>query len=141
LSSIWSIALDKNEQVYYLGADLRARDATLRVINAEYRFRDLHAAEGFSCDLKSLKSLGGPSNDDQPFWKPRKPNTIFVDFYTLSLGACQGQPVTKYEISTFPDPAVQNGKIAAYCSDGSGTLYFSTDGKSETCLAGRKVVH
>jgi hypothetical protein len=118
-------------------ADLSGKNATRSVIIAEYRYKDLHPNMGFTCDFKALKSLGGPSAETSTFAlaDARKGDTVSVDIFVLSLSSCQGMPVTKYKVSTVPDPSFGTmfQKAAAYCSDGSGILYSAEDGKSETC--------
>jgi hypothetical protein len=119
-------------------SESRGRECIRRVIIAEYRYRELHPKVGFACERASFDPLGGPVRCEQPSWAPKKPNVLSIDIYTLSIGNCQGQPVITYGVSAVPDPSAYGSKAAAYCSDGSGALYFATDGRSETCLAARK---
>jgi len=125
--------------------NLRAQYSIRSVIIAEYRYREMHPKVGFTCDLASLEPLGGPANGSNPYTpaKANKPNTLGIGIFTLSLRACQGTPVTKYEVSAVMDPSygTMYEKAAAFCSDGSGALYSAADGKSETCLNARTPVH
>ncbi|MDR3678272.1 MAG: hypothetical protein P4N24_22520 [Acidobacteriota bacterium] len=141
LFSYWPMIEEGIQQIMNEGSDLRGRDATRSVIIAEYRYRELHPKLGFTCDLESLEPLGGPAKGDNPYVhaKANQHNIITIDIFTLSLRACQGVPVTKYEVSTVPDPTfgTELKKAVAYCSDGSGSLYSAADGKSETCMSSR----
>lgn len=141
LISLWPKVEAAGEQQGIEEFEARAQDAMRKVIIAEYRHRELNPQMGFTCDVNLLEPLGAPPKTDSPYRTvPKERGTVLVGVYTLSLKACQGQPVAKYELSAVPDPASYPGKAAAYCSDGSGALYFSADGKSETCLADRKPV-
>jgi hypothetical protein len=130
----WPAVEKWGEEISYESSALKGLNATRSVIVAEYRYRELHPKVGFTCDLDSLELLGGPAKGDQPIPWTNRPNTRIIDIYTLSLGACQDQPVAKYKVSATPDPAY---KEAAYCSDGSGAMYSAADGRSETCLTAR----
>jgi hypothetical protein len=141
LLSLWGGVDAWMEQTSNEGAESRALDSTRRVIIAEYRYRELHPDQGYTCDLDSLAALGGPAKGTLPNWKATEPSTISMDLYTLSLRSCQGQPVARYEVAAIPETEQSYKRIPAYCSDGSGALYLAADGKSETCLAARKPVH
>ncbi len=68
---------------------------------------------------------------------------IGIGIYKLSLRARAGNPATQYELTTVPDAAFGTdfSKAAAYCSDGSGEVFFAADGKAEPCLRARKTFH
>jgi hypothetical protein len=141
LRSIWPSVTESMEQMSAQRAESRALDSTRRVIIAEFRYRELHAKIGFTCDLEPLVSLGGPEISDRHDRKANEWYTMTTDFYTVSLRACKGQPVTEYEVSTAPNPGIVYTKLIAYCSDGSGALYSAADGKSQTCLTARTPLH
>lgn len=130
-------------QIEVRRAELSARDSTRSVIIAEYRYRDLHPKVGFTCDLESLETVGGPRKARTAGQTPRESNTVSIDVYKLSLRGCPRAPVTKYEVAAVPDRSFGGlyEKAAAYCSDGSGALYSAADGKSETCLTARTLAH
>jgi hypothetical protein len=117
--------------------ELNALDSTHRVIVAEFRYRELHPKTGFTCDLESLESLGGPAISGHPNQKANESHLVISDYYLLSLGTCNGQPVTKYEVAAVPRFGGYDRVLSAYCSDGSGAVYSSADGKGETCLTAR----
>jgi hypothetical protein len=125
-------------------AKLQALNAIRSVVVAEYRFRDSHPKVGFTCDFDALRPLGGPAKntDYTPQRAAQSFNSIAVDVSTLTLRACQGVPVSSYEVSavTNPDYGGLYEKAPAYCSDGSGALFIAKDGKAETCLTSRSIV-
>jgi hypothetical protein len=140
LLSIAPSVNDFIERITNQDAELRALDSTRRVIIAEFRYQALHPKTGFTCDLGSLVSLGGPVISNHADREANQPDTI-SDVYKLSLRSCQGQPVTRYEVSAAFDPSFGQRKVVAYCSDESGVVYSSADGKSETCLTARTPLH
>ena len=126
-------------------SEMHGRDAVRRVIVAEYRYRELHPKIGFTCNFQLLETLGVPSKNDFVYSDKRRstPDKIGYDIYTLSLRECHGMPATKYELSAVRDPSFGSlfEKAVAFCSDGSGELFSSADGKAETCLSARTPLH
>jgi hypothetical protein len=61
------------DRIIYKRSEWKALNSTRRVIIAEYRYRELHPKVGFTCDLDSLESLGGPAKSNQPYPKANQP--------------------------------------------------------------------
>jgi hypothetical protein len=53
--------------------------------------------------------------------------------YRFAITGCVGTPASKFRVSAVPTDADAGQKT--FCSDASGTLKFTTDGKSSTCFS------
>lgn len=118
-------------------SELEALDLTHRTIAAEFRYRELHPKEGFTCQWDSLEPLGGPplkGSVSQKYFN----GSLESGDYLFSLSHCSRKPVSKYQLAAAPAPDAGYGvKVDAYCSDGSGMVYWSADGKAGSCLKAR----
>ncbi len=101
---------------------------------AEVSYAATYPAHGFTCilsDLGGMGSGGGPTEHQAMLIDPRlaygrKNGYVFV------LSGCDGTPASKYSISAAPaDPG---SGTRAFCSDESGVIRFSADGKADSCL-------
>jgi hypothetical protein len=56
--------------------------------------------------------------------------------YVFALSGCDGSPAARYSVSAVPaDPS---SGTRAFCSDESGVIRSSADGKAESCLSAGK---
>ena len=95
-----------------------------QMIFVEQFYARAHPDVGFSCSLSELgesaKSMGFEQQLASGIYKG----------YKLSLTGCQGRPAGSFQIAAEP---LQGGK--AFCSDATGNVRISDDGKGSTCLA------
>ncbi len=140
-------------------------EAIERLNVAEAAYRQKNPRAGFTCNLKELKlytTFAKTENEAQM-------STLFEgpkDQYSFRLQGCAGEPSKSYQIVAEPISKLsvprpvscseesvilrilagrwldyQSIQAAAFCSDETGTLYFSADGKGATCLSRRTPVY
>jgi hypothetical protein len=111
----------------------------IRTLNtAEVSYAATFSAAGFTCtlsDLGGMGSGGSPTERQAMMIDPRlasgrKNGYIFV------LSGCDGTPASRYSISAVP--ADSSSGTRAFCSDESGVIRFSADGKANSCLTAGK---
>jgi type IV pilus assembly protein PilA len=121
-----------------ISADEATAVAAIRIINtAEVTYSTAYPARGFTCTLTDLDGLGGGEVNEH--------HAMLIDLrlasgkkngYIFSLSACDANPASRYSVTALPAQAA-NGQ-RAFCSDQSGVIRYSMDGKAETCLSAGK---
>lgn len=114
-----------------------AIESIRRLNAAQASYRQKHPGVGFTCNLKDLQphaTFAKTENQAQM-------NRLFEgskDLYRFWLHGCERKPSSSYQIRAEPffQPAFAPA-YRAFCSDESGTLYFSDDGRAATCLTRR----
>jgi hypothetical protein len=101
---------------------------------AEVSYAATYPAHGFTCmlsDLGGMGSGGGPTEHQAMLIDPRLAYGR-KNGYVFMLSGCDGAPASKYSITAAPaDPT---SGTRAFCSDESGVIRFSADGKADSCL-------
>jgi len=96
----------------------------LQLTYIEQSYARAHPDVGFTCSLSELaesaKSMGFEQQLASGIYKG----------YKLSLTGCQGRPAGSFQVMAEP---LQGGK--AFCTDATGNVRVSDDGKGSTCLA------
>jgi type IV pilus assembly protein PilA len=124
------------------GVNENAAVAGVRTINtAEVSYATSFPAVGFTCtlpDLGGMGSGGGPTEHQAMLLDPRLASGR-KNGYVFALSGCGRTPVSKYSVTAAPaDPG---SGTRAFCSDESGVIRFSADGKASSCLAAGRPLH
>jgi hypothetical protein len=125
-------------------SDSAAAIASMRaVITAQMQYASSYPGVGFTCTLANLGSEGiRPGSRKQ---QPNELHAMLIDDvlasgqksgYKFSLSNCVGPPATRFVLTAVPETPAAGQR--AYCSDESGVIRFSMDGRAETCLASGK---
>lgn len=112
-----------------------AATAGLRTLNtAEVTYTSIFPQRGFTC---TLSTLGGSGQVD-----PSPGHAMLIDDalasgrrngYVFSITGCDVPPASRYRTTAVPaDP---DSEMRAFCSDESGVIRYSADGKASTCLS------
>lgn len=109
---------------------------SIRTINtAQVTYATTYPEIGFTC---SLSDLGGEGPNQES--SPR--GAMLIDGglasgrksgYIFAVSGCAGSPTGTYQVTAVPEVFGQTG-TRAFCSDDSGVIRFSVDGKAESCL-------
>ncbi len=127
-------------------SDSAAAIASLRtVLTAQMQYAASYPGVGFTCALANLGSEGiRPGSRKQ---QPNELHAMLIDDalasgqkngYKFYLSGCGGPPATRFTITAVPETSLAGQR--AYCSDESGVIRYSVDGKAETCLANGKTL-
>jgi hypothetical protein len=100
---------------------------------AEVTYAATYPARGYTCLLSDLDGFGaGGTNEHQAMLIDSGLASGKKAGYIFSLNGCTGVPAKHYTISAVPvDPSAH---LRAYCSDESGVIRYSSDGKAANCL-------
>jgi len=108
--------------------------AAIKNINtAEVTYAATYPTRGYTCLLSDLDGFGaGGTNEHQAMLIDSGLASGKKAGYVFSLTGCTGAPVKQYKISAVPvDP---RAGLRAYCSDETGVIRYSSDGKAASCL-------
>jgi hypothetical protein len=90
-----------------------------------------HPDLGYTCTLAALfPQEPAAENGPNPFAEDASEES---NGYRFAITGCVGTPASKFRVSAVPTDADAGQK--AFCTDTSGTLKFSPDGKSSTCFS------
>jgi hypothetical protein len=115
-------------------ADQPAAVVAIRNINtAEVTYAATYPARGYTCLLSDLDGFGpGGTNEHQAMLIDSGLASGKKGGYVFSLTGCTATPAKHYKLSATPvDPSAH---LRAYCSDESGVIRYSSDGKAASCL-------
>ncbi len=112
--------------------------SSMRVIEtAEITYASTYPGRGYTCSLSDLDGFGGS--------QPSERQAMLIESglasgkkngYLFALSRCDGTPASKFRLTAVPaDPSVG---LRAFCSDESGVIRYSADGKGATCLSAGK---
>lgn len=107
----------------------------VRAINrAETTYAATYTGHGFTCTLSDMGGMGGGEQNEHQamLLDPRLANGR-KNGYVFTVTGCDGTPATRYKIAA--TPADPNSGARAFCSDESGVMRFSVDGKAATCMS------
>jgi hypothetical protein len=117
-------------------ANESAAVAGLRTLNtAEITYAASFPGQGFTCTLADLGGMGsgGGSTEHQAMLIDPRLASGKKNGYVFALSGCDGTPASRYSITAVPaDPT---SGTRAFCSDESGVIRFSADGKANSCLS------
>ncbi len=121
------------------GANETATTSALRTLNkAEVTYAATYPQHGFTCTLSDLGGMGSGSQPDEQhamLVSPRLASGRSVG-YTFAISGCNGFPVSKYWLSAVPAEAGFGAR--AFCSDETGAIRYSVDGKAASCVSAGK---
>lgn len=100
---------------------------------AERSFAAMHPEAGFTCSLKDLAETSKPIGLDEQV------NTGSYNGYHFALSGCEGSPAGSYQVIAEPLVAAKGAK--AFCSDATGNVRVSEDGRGASCLVSGRVQH
>ena len=124
-----------------LSSQERASVAGVRsLVAAEQAYRMAFPARGYTCSLASLGGQGdGNATEDRAGLIDANLESGTLEGYRLSLLGCRGDPVVGFKLMAVPEGAGRYGK-RAFCTDESGVVKFSDDGRGITCLTEKNVL-
>jgi hypothetical protein len=104
---------------------------------SETNYATQHPDLGYTCTLANLfpqnpatESSASPYSEDA---------SAESNGYRFALTGCVGTPASKFRVSAVPTDADAGQRT--FCADASGTLKFTTDGKSSTCFSEGQLVN
>jgi hypothetical protein len=100
---------------------------------AERNFAASRPETGFTCSLKDLAETSEAMGINEQV------NTGAYNGYRFALSGCEGRPTGSYQI--IAEPLVLQKGARAFCSDATGNVRVSEDGRGATCLVSGKVEH
>ena len=104
------------------------------IISSEAAYASKHPERGYTCKMSELFSdqtaqpAGNESGDNEALPTPDESNG-----YRFSLKGCDGPPASKFQLTAVPLDTESGEK--AFCTDQSGKVRFSVDGKGPACLS------
>jgi hypothetical protein len=107
------------------------------IVSAESRFHTAHPERGYTCSLSELASLApdqNPENNGMPVDKALAAGT--KEGYIYAITGCDG---LHYKVAA--EPVTSAAGQHALCTDESGEIKFSSDGKATTCLRRGKLMN
>ena len=124
-----------------LSTQERAAVAAVRSLAAaEQAYRVAFPGRGYTCSLASLGGQGdGDATEDRAGLIDANLESGTLEGYRLSLLGCRGEPITGYKMTAVPEGANRYGK-RAFCTDESGDVKYSDDGRGLTCLMEKNVL-
>jgi hypothetical protein len=111
--------------------EMMANSSLRAIIAAETRFHAAHAERGYTCSLSELGKLGA---DESPESRGRPVDGELAsgmkNGYIFAITGCDG---LHYKVAA--EPATSAAGQHAFCTDESGDIKLSSDGKATTCLS------
>lgn len=119
-------------------ANETAAQSRVRIIaNSETSYAAEHPDVGYTCTLATLFPQEPPAGGGISYF-PEDSNEE-SNGYRFALSGCGGTPASKFHVSAVPTDTDAGQKT--FCSDASGVLKFTTDGKSSTCFSRGELVN
>ncbi len=97
---------------------------------AERSFARQHPDVGFTCSLSDLSEAGKNFGLD-----PQLASGIYMG-YKWSMSGCEGKPAGSFQV--IAEPIAQGRGAIAICTDATGNLRTTEDGRGSTCLTSGK---
>ena len=114
-----------------------AASAGLRTLNtAEVTYTSAFPQRGFTC---TISTLGGTGQEE-----PSPEHAMLIDDalasgkrsgYVFEITGCDVPPASSYHTTAVPADSDSDSELRAFCSDKSGVIRYSSDGKAATCLS------
>jgi hypothetical protein len=112
--------------------------SALRTLNTAEVTYTATFGQGFTCTLSDLGGMGGGGG-------PTPHRAMLIDprlaggkknGYAFTLSGCDGTPASRYSVIAMPADPGSGTRV--FCSDESGVIRFSPDGKADSCLSAGK---
>jgi hypothetical protein len=100
---------------------------------AERSFANRHPDRGFTCSLSDLSEAGRGYGLD-----PQLASGSYMG-YKWSVSGCEGKPAGSFQI--IAEPITQGRGAKAVCTDATGNVRISEDGRGSTCLTSGKLAN
>jgi hypothetical protein len=100
---------------------------------AERSFANRHPDAGFTCSLSELSEAGKGYGLD-----PQLASGSYMG-YKWSVSGCEGKPAGSFQIVA--EPITQGRGAKAVCTDATGNVRMSEDGRGSTCLTSGKLAN
>ncbi|MGA9039739.1 MAG: hypothetical protein WB421_04315 [Terriglobales bacterium] len=113
-----------------------AATSGLRMLNtAEIKYAATYPQRGFTCSLSDLGGMGSGSQPNEQHAMLVSPRLASGrnNGYTFAISGCSGSPASKYTLTASPAEFGAGGR--AFCSDETGVVRYSVDGKAASCLS------
>jgi hypothetical protein len=110
--------------------DMAPSQLAMMIGLAERSYAHNHADIGFTCSLPELSETAGTFGLDSQL------STGNYKGYRITLSGCQGKPAASFQLALEPTTG-KGGK--AYCTDATGNIRVSDDGRASTCLSTGRV--
>jgi hypothetical protein len=108
-----------------------AQNRVNNIAASETSYATQHPDIGYTCTLANLfPQEAATENGPSPFAEDASEES---NGYRFAITSCGGTPASKFRVSAVPTDA--DARQKTFCSDASGTLRFTTDGKSSTCFS------
>jgi hypothetical protein len=108
-----------------------AQNRVNAIAASETGYAAQHPDLGYTCTLANLfPQVPATENEPSPYAEDASEES---NGYRFAITGCVGTPASKFRVSAVPSDADAGQKT--FCSDASGTLKFTTDGKSSTCFS------
>ncbi len=120
--------------------DSHAQDSSIfaamsSITSAEAIYSATYRSVGYTCTLSDLDGFGGGEpNEHQAMLISSSLASGKKYGYEFNLSGCTGSPATSFQLTAVPRSS--NFGQRAFCTDKTGTIRASVDGKAATCLAG-----
>jgi len=116
----------------------QAKNRIGAIAGAEAAFVGKHPDLGFTCAMPTLFAPDPNANPGEGQFDPGQGNEEWHG-YRFALSGCEGNPPAKYRITAVPtDP---DAGLKAFCSDESGVVKFTVNGKPSSCFSHGKPVN
>jgi hypothetical protein len=114
--------------------DASVAAAMSSITSAEAIYSATYRSVGYTCTLSDLDGFGGGEpNEHQAMLISSSLASGKKYGYEFNLSGCTGSPATSFQLTAVPRSS--NFGQRAFCTDKTGTLRASVDGKAATCLA------
>lgn len=108
-----------------------AQNRVNSIAASETSYAAQHPDLGYTCTLANLfPQEPATENGASPFAEDAAEES---NGYRFAITGCVGTPASKFRVSAVPSDADAGQKT--FCSDASGTLKFTADGKSSSCFS------
>jgi type IV pilus assembly protein PilA len=117
-----------------------AASALRRLNAAEMKYAAAYPQHGFTCSLSDLGGMGsgGEANEQHAMLISPRLASGRNNGYVFAISGCNASPASKYKVAAAP--VEPNVGARAFCSDESGVLHYSLDGKAASCLSAGKLL-
>jgi type IV pilus assembly protein PilA len=136
-------SVGKNLMRSRIAANSASALGSLRALHrAEVEYASKYPAVGYTCSLANLGPGGTAAGTEK---QPSETRAMLIDNilasgrkngYRFAISNCGPPPASRFTITAIPETAPPGQR--AFCTDESGALRYSRDGRAETCLASGK---
>jgi hypothetical protein len=108
-----------------------------RIHDLQSKYAATHPNEGFACQLQRLRQGDHATNDYDPATAPLSGQWSGYKFVLVECTPAKNGIVIRYQLAAFP---ITRGltRVRAFCTDESGTLFYTQNSSATECLSSRK---